>query len=65
MPSSPGLVFVGLCLVRSMSYWLAGGQVVALEALLCRKWSLFVLCGVFGVIETLDVSRTPRGPLRN
>jgi hypothetical protein len=65
MPSSPGLVFVGLCLVQSRSYWLADSRVVVPEALLCGKWSLFVLCGVFGVNETLDVSRTLRGPLRN
>jgi hypothetical protein len=65
MHSSPGLVFVGLCLVRSRSYWLAGGRAVAPEVLLCGRWSLFVLCGVFGVSETLDVSRTSRGPLRN
>jgi hypothetical protein len=65
MPSSPGLVFVGLCLVRSRSYWLAGGRVVIPEALLCEKWSPFVLCGVFEVSETLDVSRILRGPLRN
>jgi hypothetical protein len=65
MPSSPDLVFVGLCLVRSRSYWLAGGRVITPEALLCGKWSLFVLCSVFGVSETIDVSRTPRGLLRN
>jgi hypothetical protein len=64
MLSSPGLAFVGLCLVRSMSYWLAGGRVNAPRALLCGKWSLSVLFGVFGVSETLDVLRTPRGLLR-
>jgi hypothetical protein len=32
---------------------------------LYEKWSLFVLCGVFGVSKTIDVSRTPRGLLRN
>jgi hypothetical protein len=64
MLSSPGLAFVGLCLVRSMSYWLAGGRVDAPGALLCGKWSLYVLCGVFGVSGTFDVSRTPRGLLR-
>jgi hypothetical protein len=65
MPSSIGLVFVGLCLARLRSYWLAGGRVVVLGTLLCGKWSLSVLCGVFGMSETIDVSRTPRGLLRN
>jgi hypothetical protein len=39
--------------------------VVDPEALLCGKWSLLVLCGVFGVSETIDVSRILRGLLRN
>jgi hypothetical protein len=64
MPSSTGLVFVGSCLVRLRSYWLAGGRVVAPGVLSFGKWSLSVLCGVFGANETLDVSRTPRGLLR-
>jgi hypothetical protein len=34
-------------------------------ALLFGKWSLYVSCGVFGVSETIDVSRIPRGLLRN
>jgi hypothetical protein len=65
MPSSIGLVFVGLCLARLRSYWLASGRVVVPRALLYGKWSLSVLCGVFGVSETINVSRTPRGLLRN
>jgi hypothetical protein len=39
--------------------------VVVPGAPLYGKWSLSVLCGVFGVSETIDVSRTPRGLLRN
>jgi hypothetical protein len=65
MPSSIGSAFVGLCRARLRSYWLAGGRVVALEALLFGKWSPYVLCGVFGVSETIDASRTPRDLLRN
>jgi hypothetical protein len=64
MPSLSGLVFAGLCLVRLRSFWLAGAQVVAPGVLSFGKWSPSVLCGVFGVSETLDVSRTPRGLLR-
>jgi hypothetical protein len=64
MPSLTGLVFAGLCLVRLRSFWLAGAQVVVLGVLSFGKWSPSVLCGVFGVSETLDVSRTPRGLLR-
>jgi hypothetical protein len=65
MLSLIGLVFVGLCLARLKSYWLAGGQVVVPGVLLFGKWSLSVLCGVFEVSETIDASRTPRGLLRN
>jgi hypothetical protein len=65
MPSSLGLVFVGSCLTRSKSYLLAGGRVVVPGALLCGKWSLFVLCGVFGESKTIDVLRTLRDLLRN
>jgi hypothetical protein len=57
MPSSPGLVFVGLCLARLRSYLLAGGQVVVPEALLCGKWFLFVLYGIFGESKMIDVSK--------
>jgi hypothetical protein len=39
--------------------------VVGPEALWFGKWSPFVLCGVFGVSETIDVLRIPRGLLRN
>ena len=60
MPSSPGLVFVGLCLARLRSYLLAGGRVVILRALLCGKWFLFVLCGVFAKSEMINVSRILR-----
>jgi hypothetical protein len=62
---SPGLVCVGLCLARLRSYLLVGGRVVVLGALLCGKWFLFVLCSVFGGNETIDVSRTLRGLMRN
>jgi hypothetical protein len=65
MPSSIGLVVVGLCLARLRSYWPAGGRAVILGVLLYGKWSLTVLCGVFGVSETIDVSRTSRGLLKN
>jgi hypothetical protein len=58
-------VFVELCLARLRSYWLVGGRAVVPRALLFGKWSLTVLCGVFGVSETIDVSRTPRDLLRN
>jgi hypothetical protein len=64
MPSSFGSGFVGLCLARLRSFWLAGGRVVVPGVLSFGKWSRSVLCGVFGVSETLDVSRTPRGPSR-
>ena len=60
-----GLASVRLCLAWSRSYWLAGGRAVVLEALLFGKWSLSVLCGVFGASETIDVLRTPQGLLRN
>jgi hypothetical protein len=65
MPSSIGSVFVGLCLARLRSYWLSGGRVAVPKALLFGKWSPYVLCGVFGVSEIIDVSRTHRGLLRN
>jgi hypothetical protein len=39
--------------------------VVVPGVLLFGKWSLSVLCGAFGVSETLDVSRIPRGLLRS
>jgi hypothetical protein len=65
MPSSLGLVFVGSCLARSRNYLLAGGRVVVPGALWCGKWSLFVLYGVFGESETIDVLRTLRDLLRN
>ena len=64
MPSLPGLVFIGLCLARLRSYLLTGDQVVVQGALLCEKWFLFILCGVFGRSEMLDVSRTLRGLVR-
>jgi hypothetical protein len=44
---------------------LVGGRVVVPGMLLFGKWSLSVSCGVFGVSETIDVSRTPRSLLRN
>jgi hypothetical protein len=65
MLSSPVLAFVGLCLAQLRIYLLAGGRVVTLGALLCGKWCLFVLCGVFGESETLDVSRILRGLVRS
>jgi hypothetical protein len=65
MPSLLGLVYVGSCLARSRSYLLAGGRAVVPGVLWCGKWSLFVLCGVFGESETIDVSMTLRDPLRN
>jgi hypothetical protein len=65
MPSSIGLVFVGLCHARLRSNWLVGGRVVVPGALLFEKWSLSVLCSVFGVSETIDILMTPRGLLRN
>jgi hypothetical protein len=65
MPSSPSLVFAGLCLARLRSYLLAGGRVVVLETLLCGKWFLFVLCGVFGGSKMIDVLRTLQSLARN
>ena len=65
MLSSLGLAFVGLCLARSRSYWLADGRAIVPEVLLFGKWSLSVLCGIFGASETIDVLRTPQGLLRN
>jgi hypothetical protein len=65
MPFLFALVFVGLCLARLRSFWLVGGRVAVPGALWFGKWSLYVSCGVFGVSETIDVSRTPRGLLRN
>jgi hypothetical protein len=65
MHSSPGLVFVGLCLAQLRNYLLAGGRVVFLGALLCEKWFIFVLCGVFGESEMLDISRIFRGLVRS
>jgi hypothetical protein len=65
MPSSPGLIFVGLCLARLRSYLPAGGQVVVLGVLLYEKWFLFELCGVFGESEIIDVLRIPRGLVRS
>ena len=57
MPSLPGSVFVGLCLAWLRIYLLAGGRVVVQGVLLCEKWFLFVLCGVFGGREMIDVLR--------
>jgi hypothetical protein len=50
--------FVGLCLARLRSYLLAGSQVVVQGALLCGKWLLFVLCGLFVGSEMIDVLGT-------
>jgi hypothetical protein len=55
------LVFVGLCLAPSKSYLRVGGRVAVRGVPLCGKWSLIVLCGVFGVKETIDALRTRRG----
>jgi hypothetical protein len=65
MLSSLGLAFVGLCLVQLRIYLLVGGRVVVLGALLCGKWCLFVLCGVFGESKMLDVSRILRDLVRS
>jgi hypothetical protein len=65
MHSLIGLVCVESCLARSRSYLLAGGRAVFPGVLWCGKWFLFVLCGVFGESETIDVSMTPRDPPRN
>jgi hypothetical protein len=65
MPSSTSLVFVGLCHTRLRSFWLVGSRVAVPRALLFEKWSFYVSCGVFGVSETIDVSRIPRGLLKN
>jgi hypothetical protein len=58
MPSSHGLACVGLCLTLSRSYWQVGGREVVQGVLLFGKWSIIVLCGVFGGSVTIDVSRT-------
>jgi hypothetical protein len=58
----------GLCWVMPCSFkelFATGGRVVVLGALLCGKWFLFVLCGVFGESEMLDVSRILRGIVRS
>jgi hypothetical protein len=65
MPSLLGLVGVRSCLAQSRSYLLAGGRAVVPGMLWCGKWSLFVLCGVFGESKTIDVSMTFRDTLRN
>ena len=56
-----GLIFARLCLALSKSYLQVGGRVAERGVQLCGKWSLIVLCGVFGVKETIDISRTQRG----
>jgi hypothetical protein len=61
MPSSPGLAFAGLCLASSRSYLRIGGWKVVRGAQLFGKWSLIILCGVFGGSKIIDVSRTRRG----
>ena len=62
---SLGLAFAGLCLTPSRSYSLVGRWEVIRGALLFGKWSLIVLCGVFGGSEIIDVSRTRRGLKRS
>jgi hypothetical protein len=65
MPYLSGLAFVRSCLGRSRSSLLVGGRVVVPGVLLCGKWFLFVLCGVFGESKTTNVLRTLRDLLRS
>ena len=55
-----GSAFAGLCLAPSKSYLQVGARVAVRGVPLCEKWSLIVLCGVFGGKETIDISRTQR-----
>jgi hypothetical protein len=51
----------GLCwvsLAPSRSYLQVGGRGVVRGALMFGRWSLIVLCGVFGGSKIIDVSRT-------
>jgi hypothetical protein len=52
------LAFVGLCLAPSRSYLRVGGREVIRGALLFGRWSLIVLCSVFGGSIIIDVLRT-------
>jgi hypothetical protein len=54
-----------LCLAWLKSYLLAGDRVVVQGALLCEKWFIFVLCGVFRGSEMINVLRTLRGLARS
>jgi hypothetical protein len=58
-----GLCWVMPCLVKKLfvSWWSSG----CLGALLCGKWFLSVLCGVFGESKMLDVLRILRGLVRS
>jgi hypothetical protein len=66
---TPSSIRFGLCWVMPRSVqellasWCSGGSLQ--EELLFGKWSLYVSCGVFGMSKTIDVSRIPRGLLRN
>jgi hypothetical protein len=61
MPFLHGSAFAGLCLASSKSYLRVGACEAVRGVLLCGKWSLIVLCGVFGGKETIDASRTQQG----
>jgi hypothetical protein len=56
-----GSIFVGLCLALSKSYLRVGGRVAERGVQLCGKWSLIILCGVFGRKGTIDALRILRG----
>ena len=65
MFSSPGLVFVGLCIALSRNYTPTSGQVAIREVLLFEKWFLFALYSVFVKSVMIDALRTLRCRMRS
>jgi hypothetical protein len=62
MLSLVALGYHGLCLIRWLICWLAGGWVVALGVLLFEKWCFLALCMAYGGNEVTEISRTKKGP---
>jgi hypothetical protein len=59
-----GLVCLGLCLVELSTYLPVGGRLEGRRVLQFGRWCPFVIFGVLGRKETLDVSKTWRIPWR-
>jgi hypothetical protein len=59
-----GLVCLGLCLEELSTYLPVGGRLEGQRVLRFGRWCPFVFFGVFGMRETLDVSKTWKIPWR-